>query len=81
MILNHYFLQLTNKTPRATRKAILRLHSDRNPDDPSAASRFADFQAACKVFESEEKRQEFDDTGDVKEIDDLQARLQGLATK
>lgn len=74
-----FLLQLTNKTSRASRKAILRLHPDRNPDDPNAASRFADFQAACKVFESEEKRQEFDDTGDVKEIDDLQARLQGLA--
>jgi hypothetical protein len=33
------------------------------------------------VFESEETRREFDDTGDVKEIDDLQARLQGLAVK
>ena len=66
---------------RASRKAILRLHPDRNPDDPNAASRFADFQAASKVFESEEKRREFDDTGDVKEIDDLQARLQGLALK
>ena len=57
----------------------MRLHPDRNPDDSNAASKFADFQVACKVFESEEKRQEFDDTGDVKEIDDLQARLQGLA--
>jgi DnaJ-class molecular chaperone len=81
MILDHYFLQLTNKISRATRKAILRLHPDRNPDDPNAASRFADFQAACKVFESEEKRRKFDDTGHVKEIDDLQARLQGLAMK
>jgi DnaJ-class molecular chaperone len=59
----------------------MRLHPDRNADDPNAASRFADFQVACKVFESEEKRREFDDTGDVKEIDNLQARLQGLATK
>jgi hypothetical protein len=33
------------------------------------------------VFESQEKRQEFDETGDVKEIDGLQARLQGLAIK
>jgi hypothetical protein len=30
------------------------------------------------VFESEEMRQEFNDTGDVKEIEDLQARLEGL---
>lgn len=30
----------------------MRLHPDRNPDDANAASRFADFQAACKVFES-----------------------------
>jgi DnaJ-class molecular chaperone len=74
-------MQLTNKKSRATRKATLRLHSDRNPDDPHAASRFADFQAACQVFESEEKRWEFDDTGNVKEIKDLQARLQGLAMK
>lgn len=59
----------------------MRLHPDRNPHDPNAASRFADFQVACKVFESEKKRQEFDDTGDVKEIDDLQAHLQGLAMK
>jgi DnaJ-class molecular chaperone len=57
----------------------MRLHPDRNPDDSNAGPKFADFQVACKVFESEEKRQEFDDTGDVKEIDDLQARLQGLA--
>ena len=57
----------------------MRLHPDRNPDDANAASRFADFQAACKVFESERTRQEFDDTGDVEEIDDLQARLRGLA--
>ena len=74
-------LQQTDKKSRATRKTILRLHPDRNPDDLNAASRFADFQAACKVFESEEKRQEFDDTGDVKDIDDLQARLQGLVLK
>lgn len=74
-------MSLSDNKSRATRKAILRLHPDRNPDDPNAASRFADFQAACKVFESEEKRREFDDTGDVKEIDDLQARLQGLALK
>lgn len=57
----------------------MRLHPDRSPDDANAASRFADFQVACKVFDSEEKRQEFDDTGDVKDIVDLQARLQGLA--
>ena len=57
----------------------MRLHPDRNPDDANAASRFADFQAACKVFESEKTRQEFDDTGDVEEVDDLQARLRGLA--
>jgi hypothetical protein len=33
------------------------------------------------VFESEEMRQEFNDAGDVKEIEDLQARLAGLAVK
>jgi curved DNA-binding protein CbpA len=81
MIIHHYFLQLTDYQLRATRKVILRLHPDRNPDDPNAASRFADFQTAGKVFESEEKRREFDDTGDVKDIDDLQTRLQGLAMK
>jgi DnaJ-class molecular chaperone len=59
----------------------LRLHPDRNPDDPNAASRFSDFQAACKVFESEKTRLEFDETGDVKEIGDLQACLQSLAIK
>lgn len=63
---------------RAAKKATLRLHPDRNLDDPKAAARFADFQAACQVFDSEEKRREFDDTGDVKEIDGLRARLEGL---
>ena len=38
--------------------------ANRNPDDPNAASRFADFQVACKVFESEEKRREFDQLSD-----------------
>jgi hypothetical protein len=33
------------------------------------------------VFESEEMRQEFNDTGDVKEIEDLQARLEGLVVE
>jgi len=59
----------------------MRLHPDRNPDEANAASMFADFQAACKVFESEKMRREFDDTGDVEEIDDLQARLRGLAVR
>lgn len=71
-------LQGTNNAFRAAKKATLRLHPDRVPDDPTAASRFADFQAVCQVFESEERRREFDDTGDVKTIEDLHLRLEGL---
>lgn len=63
---------------RAAKRATLILHPDRNPDDPNAASRFADFQAVCQVFASEEARQEFDETGNVEEIEDLQQRLLGL---
>lgn len=70
--------QETNNAFRAAKKATLRLHPDRVPDDPTAASRFADLQAACQVFESEERRREFDDTGDVKAIEDLHLRLEGL---
>lgn len=63
---------------RAAKKATLLLHPDRNPDDPNAASRFADFQAVCQVFESEESRHEFDETGNVDEIKDLRQQLRGL---
>jgi curved DNA-binding protein CbpA len=63
---------------RAAKKATLLLHPDRNPDDPDAASRFADFQAVCQVFESEEARKEFDGTGNVEDIKDLRQRLRGL---
>lgn len=57
------------------------LHPDRNLGDPNAASKFANLQAACQVFESEETRKEFDETGDVKGIEDLSARLKALVVK
>ena len=63
---------------RAAKKTTLRLHPDRNPDDSNAASRFADFQAVCHVFDSEEARKEFDETGNVEDIKDLRQRLRGL---
>lgn len=72
-------MTFANESSRAAKRATLLLHPDRNPDDPNAASRFADFQAVCQVFDSEEARQEFDETGNVEEIKDLQLQLRGLA--
>jgi DnaJ-class molecular chaperone len=69
---------VSNLVSRAAKKATVLLHPDRNPDDPNAASRFADFQAVCQVFDSEEARKEFDETGNVEEIKDLRQRLNGL---
>ena len=63
---------------RAAKKATLLLHPDRNLDDPNAAAKFADFQAVCQVFDSDEARKEFDETGNVEEIKDLRQRLRGL---
>jgi len=56
------------------------MHPDRNPGDATASARFADFQAACKVFDSEDTRKEFDETGHVKQIEDLSVRLRALTT-
>ncbi|KAM0717417.1 hypothetical protein Q7P37_007269 [Cladosporium fusiforme] len=67
-----------SEVKKAAKKAITLLHPDRNLDDPTAASKFADLQAACEVFETEETRQEFDQTGKVKKIEDLDRRLRAL---
>lgn len=74
-------MRIANKDFRAAKKATLLLHPDRNPDYPNAASRFADFQIACQVFETDEARAEFDETGDVKAIHDLRQGLKGLTMK
>lgn len=66
---------------RAAKKATVLLHPDRNLDDPDAASRFANLQAACRVFESEETRKEFDETGDVKQFEDLGTALKALTVE
>lgn len=56
------------------------MHPDRNPEDSNASARFADFQAAVKVFDTEESREEFDRTGHVRQIEDLGVRLRALTT-
>lgn len=66
---------------RAAKKATILLHPDRNLGDPGAASRFANLQSACRVFESEETRKEFDDTGDVKQFEDLGTALKAFTVK
>lgn len=69
---------MSDACSRAAKKAITLLHPDRNLGDPAAASKFADLQAACEVFETEETRQEFDRTGRVKQIGNLDRRLKAL---
>lgn len=53
-------------------------HPDKNPGDPTASSKFADFTAACQVFETEESRAQFDGGGKVDEIKDLSSRMRNL---
>lgn len=48
----------------AFKKAALRWHPDRNPDDPEAEARFKEAAFAYEVLSDPERRQRFDMTGD-----------------
>lgn len=65
---------------RAIKRQRALMHPDRNPGDATAGARFADLQAACKVFDSEDARKDFDETGKVRQIEDLSLRLRALTT-
>uniref|UniRef100_A0A4W5MIV7 DnaJ homolog subfamily B member 11 n=1 Tax=Hucho hucho TaxID=62062 RepID=A0A4W5MIV7_9TELE len=49
---------------KAYRKLALQLHPDRNPDDPTAADKFADLGSAYEVLSDEEKRKQYDAYGE-----------------
>ncbi|XP_010878282.1 dnaJ homolog subfamily B member 11 [Esox lucius] len=49
---------------KAYRKLALQLHPDRNPDDPTAADKFADLGAAYEVLSDDEKRKQYDAYGE-----------------
>ncbi|XP_041724665.1 dnaJ homolog subfamily B member 11 isoform X1 [Coregonus clupeaformis] len=49
---------------KAYRKLALQLHPDRNPDDPTAADKFADLGSAYEVLSDEGKRKQYDAYGE-----------------
>ncbi|CAB1328622.1 unnamed protein product, partial [Coregonus sp. 'balchen'] len=49
---------------KAYRKLALQLHPDRNPDDPTAADKFADLGSAYEVLSDDEKRKQYDAYGE-----------------
>ena len=58
---------------KSYRKLALKLHPDKNPDDPDAASNFQKLQAAYEILSDPKKRKRYDkfgDTGDY-ETDDF----------
>lgn len=54
------------------------MHPDKKKDDPDAGEKFANLSGACRVFEDEDTRREFDETGNVVDLKDLQLRLRAL---
>ncbi|OQO01604.1 hypothetical protein B0A48_12640 [Cryoendolithus antarcticus] len=63
---------------KAIRKQSIRMHPDKNLDDPDASSKFSDFVAAMKVFETEENRAKFEETGEDDQVDDLAKKVKSL---
>mmetsp|Transcript_450 Transcript_450/g.410 ORF Transcript_450/g.410 Transcript_450/m.410 type:complete len:236 (-) Transcript_450:4-711(-) len=58
---------------KAYRKASLKVHPDKNPDDPEADSKFQKVNEAYVILSNEEKRKRYDLTGEIDEdgLDDL----------
>nr|OQO23299.1 hypothetical protein B0A51_06463 [Rachicladosporium sp. CCFEE 5018] len=63
---------------KAIRKQSIRMHPDKNLDDPDASSKFSDFVAAMKIFESEESRAHFDETGNDDGVNNLARKVRNL---
>lgn len=49
-----------NQIKKAYRKAALRHHPDKNPDDPEAADRFSEIASAYEVLGDPVRRAEYD---------------------
>jgi len=50
---------------KAYRKKALKLHPDKNPDDPEAENKFKEVNRAHKILSDEEKRKIYDDYGSM----------------
>jgi len=50
---------------KAYRKKALRLHPDKNPNDPEAEAKFKEVNRAHKILSDEEKRKIYDDYGSM----------------
>lgn len=55
----------------AYRKLARKLHPDVNPDDPDAEEKFKEISAAYAILSDPQKRQQFDQTGRVSDMQDM----------
>ncbi|TKA78974.1 hypothetical protein B0A55_02558 [Friedmanniomyces simplex] len=64
---------------KAIRKMQIASHPDRNPDDPNAATHFAEFMSLCEeTVKTEEKRRTYDNITTVDELEQLTKRVRQL---
>ncbi|KAK1824962.1 hypothetical protein LTR12_000503 [Friedmanniomyces endolithicus] len=64
---------------KAIRKMLVASHPDRNPDNPDAASDFAEFMSLCEeTVKTEEKRRAYDNITTADELEQLTKRVRTL---
>ncbi|QIX00563.1 hypothetical protein AMS68_006080 [Peltaster fructicola] len=63
---------------KAIRKQIMSRHPDRLPNDAEASTKFADFKILCAAIDKDESRREYDETGEVEDVDDLAGLVERL---